>query len=201
MEAWLFHGNIMIVTRVIIRALNMQTNQAGTWVQGFPRDQGFSDHKQDHKQESPNPRCLLPAHSKHAMIDCHSHLYTPQFLSEDIPGLLQAAQGAGVAAIVVVPESLQDCHQVLQLSTQQPLVQPCAGLHPVQPVHGPDQPYSSCRSVRELSEVQPVLGFIRQHADQLVSSGVGWGSCEFCCRHTHTCVCVSPLTLTLCRLA
>ena len=60
--------------------------------------------------------------------------------------------------------------QVLQLSVEQPLVQPCAGLHPVQPLHGPapDQFYSGCRSVQQLSEVRPVLDFIRQHADKLV---------------------------------
>jgi hypothetical protein len=61
--------------------------------------------------------------------------------------------------------------QVLHLSTQQQLVQPCAGLHPVQPIHGPgpQQYYSGCRSVQQLSEVQPVLDFIRAHADKLAS--------------------------------
>lgn len=65
--------------------------------------------------------------------------------------------------------------QVLQLSIEQPLVQPCAGLHPVQPIHGPgsDQFYSSCRSVQQLSEAQPVLDFIRQHADKLVGPATG----------------------------
>jgi hypothetical protein len=66
--------------------------------------------------------------------------------------------------------------QVLQLSCEQPFVRPCAGLHPVQPIHGPepDQYYSSCRSVQQLSEVQPVLDFIRQHADKLVGSASGY---------------------------
>jgi hypothetical protein len=52
-------------------------------------------------------------------------------------------------------------------------------------VHRPDQLYASCRSVQDLSEVQPVLEFIRQHADQLVSSSRS--CCNICC--THPCRC------------
>lgn len=60
--------------------------------------------------------------------------------------------------------------QVLQLAAQQPLVQPCAGLHPVQPLHGPapEQFYSSCGSVQQVAEVLPVLDFIQANAHQLV---------------------------------
>lgn len=144
------------------------------------------------------------------MIDCHAHFYPPQFAPDQIPALAAAAREVGVQAIVVVPESLQDCHQVcveqqhqqhsdvpaprhctcqrsapkapccvcpqvLQLAAVQPLVKPCAGLHPVQPLHGPgpDQFYTSCRSVQHVSEVVPVLDIIRAHADKLVG-GEGW---------------------------
>ena len=47
-----------------------------------------------------------------AMIDCHSHFYAPQFTKGELPELAAAAQAVGVQAIVVVPESLEDCQQV-----------------------------------------------------------------------------------------
>lgn len=47
------------------------------------------------------------------MIDCHSHFYPPQFPPEEVPTLAANAQAAGVKAIVVVPESLEDCAQVV----------------------------------------------------------------------------------------
>uniref|UniRef100_A0A383WPV6 TatD related DNase n=1 Tax=Tetradesmus obliquus TaxID=3088 RepID=A0A383WPV6_TETOB len=105
------------------------------------------------------------------IIDCHSHFYTPQFSRADIPGLAAAARHAGVQAIVTVPESLQDCEAVLQLAREEPIVQACAGLHPVQPIHADGQFYSSCRSVQDVSEVSPVLAFIRKHASELVAVG------------------------------
>lgn len=105
------------------------------------------------------------------IIDCHSHFYPPQFSRADIPGLAAAARHAGVQAIVTVPESLQDCEAVLQLAREEPIVQACAGLHPVQPIHANGQFYSSCRSVQDVSEVVPVLAFIRQHASELVAVG------------------------------
>jgi Tat protein secretion system quality control protein TatD with DNase activity len=79
------------------------------------------------------------------VIDCHSHFYPPQFARADIPALAAAARQAGVQAIVTVPESLQDCQEVLQLAKEEPLVQACAGLHPVQPIHSDGHFYSSCR--------------------------------------------------------
>jgi hypothetical protein len=50
------------------------------------------------------------------MIDCHSHFYPLQFAEQELPTLAAAARDAGVQAIVVVPESLQDCHQVCRIS-------------------------------------------------------------------------------------
>lgn len=82
------------------------------------------------------------------MIDCHAHFYTPQFSVQDVPTLAAAAEAVGVQAIVTVPETLEDCWTVLELARVQSIVQPCAGLHPVQPVHDGDQFYSSCRSVQ-----------------------------------------------------
>jgi hypothetical protein len=51
------------------------------------------------------------------MIDCHSHFYPPQFTEQELPTFAAAARDVGVRAIVVVPESLQDCQQVCWIST------------------------------------------------------------------------------------
>jgi TatD DNase family protein len=103
------------------------------------------------------------------LIDCHAHCYTPQYSKPDLEQLWAGSRAAGLAAIVTVPESLDDCHTVLQLAAEQPLVKACAGLHPVQPVHT-DKPYSGVRCVA-LEDLPPALEFIRQHADQLVAVG------------------------------
>lgn len=78
------------------------------------------------------------------MIDCHAHMYPPQFSPEDLTKLIAEAQAAGVTAIVTVPESFEDCQQVLELCKRLPLLRACAGLHPVQPLHI-ETPYSDQR--------------------------------------------------------
>ena len=103
------------------------------------------------------------------MIDCHAHTYPPQFSKEDLDELLREAASKGVTAIVTVPESLADCQEVLTLAAAQPLIQPCAGLHPVQPIHDHGF-YSSCRCVQS-EDLPPVLSFIRNHVEQLVAIG------------------------------
>lgn len=71
---------------------------------------------------------------------------------------------------MTVPESLEDARAVLQLAAANPLIAPCAGLHPVQPVHADGVPYSSARCVA-LEDLSPMLDFIRANADSLVAIG------------------------------
>jgi TatD DNase family protein len=103
------------------------------------------------------------------MIDCHCHFYQPSFPEQALHSLLADAAAAGVAAIVTVPECLLDCHTVLELSRSQPLIAPCAGLHPVQPPHAVAA--GQAHSVASIAEVTPVIEFIRSHADELVGIG------------------------------
>jgi len=74
-----------------------------------------------------------------------------------------------------VPESLEDIHTVLQLAAHNRLIAPCAGLHPVQPLHSEGRPYSGARCVRA-ADLLPVLETIRDNADRLVAVGEVWGA-------------------------
>ena len=62
------------------------------------------------------------------MIDCHSHFYNPQFTAQQIAEQAAKARAVGVQAIVVVPEDLQDCRQVLPAAT--PPFKGCCCLEP-----------------------------------------------------------------------
>jgi Tat protein secretion system quality control protein TatD with DNase activity len=150
------------------------------------------------------------------LIDCHCHLYEPQFSAADVDALAAEAAAAGVgagarsrrlrtrqqeasrahagpghsstgapphtttsparrrqkhpAAIVTVPESLDDARAVLRLAASSPLTAPCAGLHPVQPLHEGGAHYTGARCVAA-AELPPVLELIRASADELVAVG------------------------------
>lgn len=97
------------------------------------------------------------------LIDCHCHLYPPEFPEAVIPELLTKGRAAGIAAIIVTPETLQQGELVLNLAEKYPLIHACLGLHPVQNDFG-------LRTVR-LAEVAPVLELIRQAQDRIVAVG------------------------------
>lgn len=104
-------------------------------------------------------------------IDCHAHVYPPLFPEDEIKSIQQRAWDDGVRAIVTVPETLEDAEKVLQLSKAYPLLKPCAGIHPVQPIPNHNDPNTpACRSVA-MEEVYPMLEFIRQHHQDLVAIG------------------------------
>ena len=50
------------------------------------------------------------------LIDCHAHIYPPEFPVSEIDSLLDRAATNGVARIVNVPESLVDARAILSLS-------------------------------------------------------------------------------------
>lgn len=104
------------------------------------------------------------------MFDAHCHLYVPQFSQDEIRQLSADAASVGVRAIVTVPESIDDMHEVLRLAAENHMIAPCAGLHPVQPAHTDGAPYSGQRCV-SMSDLPAALDFIRQHADDLVAVG------------------------------
>jgi hypothetical protein len=86
----------------------------------------------------------------------------------------QEAAAAAQTSLCIAP--LPSCEeatlcllQVLQLSCGERLVRSCAGPQCVQPIHGPQLDHSQqLQECTAQSKVQPVLDFIRQHADKLV---------------------------------
>lgn len=63
---------------------------------------------------------------------------------------------AGITCILAVSETLEDAEEILELSQRQPIVRPCAGLHP---------------EAAGEEELKAMLSFIRTHSTQLVAIG------------------------------
>jgi TatD DNase family protein len=63
------------------------------------------------------------------LVDCHAHLGDPVF-DTDRDAVLERARAAGVAAVVVVGETLEDARRNLELAGRHPMLRPCAGLYP-----------------------------------------------------------------------
>lgn len=89
------------------------------------------------------------------LVDVHAHLYGEAFAG-DMEEVLLRARGAGIAHILAVSETLEDAEEILELSKKEPMVKPCAGLHP--------------ESAGE-EELQAMLSFIRIHSGQLACIG------------------------------
>ncbi|ORY04070.1 deoxyribonuclease tatdn3 [Basidiobolus meristosporus CBS 931.73] len=90
------------------------------------------------------------------MFDCHAHIYPSQFPGRAITDILQEAKLAGVKGILSVPEKLSDVEEIQALALLNPIIKPCAGLHPVQV--GAE---GKVRSVLE-EEVGPMVTKIRE---------------------------------------
>jgi TatD DNase family protein len=89
------------------------------------------------------------------LIDTHAHLCQEAFES-DLEQVLHRARQAGVEAILAVGETLQDAWRNLDLSRQQEMILPAAGLYP---------------GYAEQDHAQQLIAFIRQHQDQLSAIG------------------------------
>jgi TatD DNase family protein len=63
------------------------------------------------------------------LVDAHAHLGDPAF-DADRADVLERARAAGVAAVVLVGETLADARRNLELAARHPLLRPCAGLYP-----------------------------------------------------------------------
>ncbi|TPX60593.1 hypothetical protein PhCBS80983_g01755 [Powellomyces hirtus] len=105
----------------------------------------------------------LPCRDKdYMMLDCHAHIYSPEF--SDVQQTLEAAYAAGVRAILNVSETVEDALKILELAQEYPILQPCLGLHPVQPGA------QGSRSVR-LDEVDKIMELIRENSERIVAIG------------------------------
>jgi TatD DNase family protein len=63
------------------------------------------------------------------LVDAHAHLGDTVF-DGDRDAVLERAREAGVAAVVLVGETLADARRNLELAERHPLLRPCAGLYP-----------------------------------------------------------------------
>lgn len=93
--------------------------------------------------------------SKWPLVDVHAHLYGEAF-AQDMEEVLSRAGQAGITRILAVSETLEDAEEILELSQRQPMVRPCAGLHP--------------ESAGQ-EELEAMLSFIRSHSSRLVAIG------------------------------
>ncbi len=89
------------------------------------------------------------------LVDVHAHLYGEAF-ARDLEEVLERARRAGIQCILAVSETLEDAEEILELSQREPMVRPCAGLHP------------ESASEQDLSAM---LSFIRVHSTELAAIG------------------------------
>ena len=90
------------------------------------------------------------------LVDAHAHLGDACF-EEDRSEVLTRAQEAGVTAVVVVGETLEDAQRNLQLAEEHPgVLRPAAGLYPT---HLDDD---------QAAEIEQL---VREHRDRLVAIG------------------------------
>ncbi|MGD2270452.1 MAG: TatD family hydrolase [Desulfobacterales bacterium] len=89
------------------------------------------------------------------IIDTHTHLSDPVF-DNDRDEVIQRAQAAGVAAILLVSENMSDVLRNLELAARYSMLLPAAGLYP------------DCLDVQQAEEM---CLFIRNYRDKLAAIG------------------------------
>ncbi|HVS16089.1 MAG TPA: TatD family hydrolase [Thermoanaerobaculia bacterium] len=89
------------------------------------------------------------------LTDAHTHLGDPVF-DADRDAVIARARAAGVAAIVVVGETLADARRNLELAERHPELRPCAGLYPTH---------------LDLVQADDVIALIRAERGRLVAIG------------------------------
>jgi TatD DNase family protein len=89
------------------------------------------------------------------LTDTHAHLCSPDF-ARDLSAVLSRARAMGVAAVIAVGETLADADRNLELSRQQPMIRPAAGLYP---------------TVLESDQAEALHRFIRKNRTELAAIG------------------------------
>ena len=72
------------------------------------------------------------------LIDSHCHLASHRFSPEEIPGLIQRAEAAGVTRLITLATSLEDLQANLDLAEKFPNIHACIGIHPCDVHNAPD---------------------------------------------------------------
>ncbi|CAI2183772.1 1787_t:CDS:2 [Funneliformis geosporum] len=101
------------------------------------------------------------------LIDVHAHLYPSSFPNTPIEEILLRAKAANVKSIINVSETVEDAKNILELKNDASLsdslremIEPCAGLHPVQPV--------GTMSLISIDQANSMLEFIRKKSTELI---------------------------------
>ncbi len=89
------------------------------------------------------------------LIDAHAHLHAEAF-ENDLPAVLEAAEAAGVRAILAVSETVADARLNLKLADRHSIIRPCAGLHP---------------TLVDLEAAEAMVGLIQANRDRLAAIG------------------------------
>ncbi|MBU4262169.1 MAG: TatD family hydrolase [Proteobacteria bacterium] len=89
------------------------------------------------------------------LTDTHAHLCDQAF-DQDRQEVIQRAQEAGIAAIVMVGETLEDARRNLALAAEYPCLKPAAGLYP---------------EFADMEEAEKLSGFIRRHGARFYAIG------------------------------
>jgi TatD DNase family protein len=89
------------------------------------------------------------------LIDAHAHLGDPVFDADRV-AVLDRALEAGVAAVVLVGETLADARRNLELAVSHPMLRPCAGLYP---------------TILDLDQAAEVEALVRAERHRLVGIG------------------------------
>lgn len=98
---------------------------------------------------------MLPMRDSFGLVDVHAHLADEAF-EEDLDAVLRRAEQAGIRAVLVVGETLDEAREILELAEQYPLVKPCAGLYPTH---------------LDPKAAEEMVVFLREHADRLAAVG------------------------------
>ena len=100
------------------------------------------------------------------LVDCHTHL--DQYEPSELPGIIQRAQAAGVAAIIAAGTTLASCQRVVGLAHAHPLLFAGVGLHPMD-LEGPVDERVQAQ-LHELAQDPAVVVWSETGLDYLPSS-------------------------------
>jgi TatD DNase family protein len=89
------------------------------------------------------------------LVDTHAHLCDPVF-DKDRLDVLKRAQAAGIGAIVLVGENLDDAKRNLELAANCTMFKPAAGLYP---------------AILDQDQAEEMLAFIRRQREKLIAIG------------------------------
>eukprot|EP01084_Bolivina_argentea_P062018 113390_1 len=91
-----------------------------------------------------------------SIVDCHAHLTSDEF-KHDLDLVLQDGMNVGIAKIICVAETYEDCMTLLELKSKYPdLIEICCGQHPANV---------------DINKLPKILSFIDEHHEKMIGIG------------------------------